>query len=169
MSATTVYRIKTADHRAAASKVDAGFYVDKRDRQTRKVRWEQLDEDPRLRRRRPRPRRRRAGPDSHRARHLPRHASSPKCSPAAPIVPKTLIFAKDDSHADDIVRICREVFGKGNDFCQKITYQHRFIASSKEAASRRHEVEVTGNALSRPRNSRAFRNSYSRASPSPWT
>ena len=37
--------------------------------------------------------------------------------------PKTLIFAKDDSHAEDIVRIVREEFGKGNDFCQKITYQ----------------------------------------------
>jgi type I restriction enzyme, R subunit len=38
-------------------------------------------------------------------------------------VPKTLIFAKDDSHADDIVQIVREVFGKGNDFAQKITYK----------------------------------------------
>jgi type I restriction enzyme R subunit len=38
-------------------------------------------------------------------------------------VPKTLIFAKDDSHADDIVRIVREEFGRGNDFCQKITYR----------------------------------------------
>ena len=38
-------------------------------------------------------------------------------------VPKTIIFAKDDSHADDIVRIVREEFGKGNDFCQKITYR----------------------------------------------
>ncbi|MEX2314661.1 MAG: type I restriction-modification enzyme R subunit C-terminal domain-containing protein, partial [Thermomicrobiales bacterium] len=38
-------------------------------------------------------------------------------------VPKTLIFAKDDSHADDIVRIVREEFGKGNDFAQKITYR----------------------------------------------
>src|SRR5438552_260276 len=34
-------------------------------------------------------------------------------------VPKTLIFSKDDSHADDIVRLVREVFGEGNDFCQK--------------------------------------------------
>ena len=39
-------------------------------------------------------------------------------------VPKTIIFAKDDSHADDIVRIVREVFDKGNDFCQKITYKN---------------------------------------------
>ena len=38
-------------------------------------------------------------------------------------VPKTLIFAKDDSHADDIVRICREEFGRGNDFAVKITYR----------------------------------------------
>lgn len=37
-------------------------------------------------------------------------------------VPKTLIFAKTDSHADDIVQIIREEFGEGNDFCRKITY-----------------------------------------------
>ena len=38
-------------------------------------------------------------------------------------MPKTIIFAKDDSHADDIVRVARLVFDKGNDFCQKITYK----------------------------------------------
>src|SRR5213076_71911 len=38
---------------------------------------------------------------------------------------KTLIFAKDDSHADDIVQIVREVFGKGNQFATKITYRTR--------------------------------------------
>src|SRR6267142_1549166 len=43
--------------------------------------------------------------------------------PGRTVVPKTLIFAKDDSHADDIVKIVREEFGKGNDFCQKITYR----------------------------------------------
>ena len=36
-------------------------------------------------------------------------------------VPKTLVFAKTDIHADDIVKVMREEFGKGNDFCQKIT------------------------------------------------
>jgi len=40
-----------------------------------------------------------------------------------PWVPKTLIFAKDDSHAEDIVDIVRKEFGKGNDFCKKITYR----------------------------------------------
>lgn len=38
-------------------------------------------------------------------------------------VPKTLIFSKDDSHAEDIVHIVREEFGKGNEFCKKITYK----------------------------------------------
>lgn len=39
------------------------------------------------------------------------------------VVPKTLIFAKDDNHAENVVRIVREEFDKGNDFCQKITYR----------------------------------------------
>lgn len=38
-------------------------------------------------------------------------------------VPKTLIFAKSDSHADDIIQIVRDEFGEGNEFCKKITYQ----------------------------------------------
>ena len=38
-------------------------------------------------------------------------------------VPKTLVFAKDDNHAEEIVGIVRDVFGKGNDFAKKITYR----------------------------------------------
>ena len=38
-------------------------------------------------------------------------------------VPKTLIYAKDDSHADDIVQIVREEFNESNDFAVKITYK----------------------------------------------
>lgn len=38
-------------------------------------------------------------------------------------VPKTLIFAKTDSHTDDIIHVVREEFGEGNEFCQKITCQ----------------------------------------------
>ncbi len=38
-------------------------------------------------------------------------------------MPKTLIFAKTDSHADDIIKIVREEFGEGNDFCKKVTYK----------------------------------------------
>jgi len=42
--------------------------------------------------------------------------------PGRSTVPKTLIFAKNDAHADDVVRTVRLVFGKGDDFAQKITY-----------------------------------------------
>ena len=55
----------------------------------------------------------------------------PDAFPGRAEVPKTLIFAKDDSHADDIVRIAREVFGEGNDFCQKITYRTGFTKVTK--------------------------------------
>ncbi len=37
-------------------------------------------------------------------------------------LPKTLIFAKTDSHADDIIKIIRDEYGLGADFCKKITY-----------------------------------------------
>ena len=45
----------------------------------------------------------------------------PEIFPGRTEVPKTLVFAKTDLHAEDIVRIIREEFGKGSDFCQKIT------------------------------------------------
>src|SRR5690606_21253381 len=38
-------------------------------------------------------------------------------------VPKTLIFAKTDSHADDIINLVREEFDEGNRFCKKVTYK----------------------------------------------
>jgi len=45
--------------------------------------------------------------------------------PGRSTVPKTLIFAKDDAHAEEIVTTVRQVFGKGNDFAAKITYNAR--------------------------------------------
>ena len=38
-------------------------------------------------------------------------------------IPKTLIFAKDDSHADDIVQVVRQEFGLSNEGAVKITYK----------------------------------------------
>ena len=104
------------------SVINAGFQVDYRDRQTRKVRWELADQD-----------------IPYDADDLDRRVVAPDqirtiirtfrdrlftdIFPGRTEVPKTLIFAKDDSHADDIVKIIREEFGKGNDFAQKITYR----------------------------------------------
>jgi len=39
--------------------------------------------------------------------------------------PKTLIFAKTDSHADDIIQTVREVYDQGNAFCRKVTYTEK--------------------------------------------
>ena len=38
-------------------------------------------------------------------------------------MPKTLIFAKTDSHADNIINIVRKEGGEGNEFCKKVTYK----------------------------------------------
>ncbi len=104
------------------STVDAGYYVDRRDRQTKKVRWEQLDEDL-------------AYAPSQLDREVVaedrirtviqtfRDKLFTEMFPDRKDVPKTIIFAKDDSQADDIVRVVRQVFAKGNDFCRKITYR----------------------------------------------
>lgn len=116
-----VYRIAT-EITAKGSRVEAGFYVDKRDRLTRKTRWEMLDEDL-----------------VYGAGQLDRDVVAPdqirtvvrtfrdrlftEIFPGRKEVPKTLVFAKDDSHAEDIVQIIREEFGKGNEFCKKITYK----------------------------------------------
>jgi type I restriction enzyme R subunit len=158
-----IYRINTQITQAG-SKVDAGFFVDKRDRQTRKVRWEQLD-----------------APLAYDAADLDRDVVAPdqirtvlatfrdrlftEIFPGRTDVPKTLIFAKDDTHADDIVRICREVFGKGNDFCQKITYRTGFvrIVEKKRQADGKEVEEVTwkhASSLSAEEILSAFRNSY---------
>lgn len=116
-----VYRIRTKITQAG-SKVDAGYFIDKRDRETRAVRWERLDEEL-----------------EYNANQLDtdivaidqirtviksfRDNLFTDCFPGRKDVPKTLVFAKDDSHAEDIVKIIREEFAKGNEFCQKITYK----------------------------------------------
>lgn len=101
--------------------IKAQQQIDKRDRLTRKRRWEQADED-----------------ITYTAGQLDRDVVNPsqirtvirafkqavetEIFPYRTEVPKTLIFAKSDSHADDIIQIVREEYGEGNDFCKKITY-----------------------------------------------
>lgn len=50
--------------------------------------------------------------------------NDPQRDPNYDYLPKTLIFALNDAHASNIVKIAKEVFGKENDpqFVQKITY-----------------------------------------------
>ncbi len=116
-----VYTIETEVTRQGAEIKAAGQYVPRRDKLTRRKRWELLDEDVRY-----------AGKDLDRDVVNPSQIrlvlrtyrdKLPEIFPGRKEVPKTLIFAKNDSHAEDIVRIAREVFGEGNDFCKKVTYK----------------------------------------------
>lgn len=94
--------------------------VQKRERLTRKKRWERQDED-----------------ETYSAKQLDRDIVNPdqirtvvrafkdklpEIFPGRQEVPKTLVFAKTDSHADDIIQTIREEFGEGNAFCKKVTY-----------------------------------------------
>jgi type I restriction enzyme R subunit len=116
-----VYRIRTRITEQG-SQVDRGYYVDKRDRNTRAKRYELLDED--LVYDEKKLDRDVVAPDQIRTVvRAFRDALFTDLFPGRTWVPKTLIFAKDDSHADDIVQIVREEFGKGNEFCRKITYK----------------------------------------------
>jgi type I restriction enzyme R subunit len=115
-----VYRIRTAITESG-SKVDAGYYVEKRERETRKTRWEQLEDDfdynpDQLDRDV-------VAPDQIRTIIKEFKEKLPEIFPNRTEVPKTLIFAKDDNHAEEIVKIVREEFARGNDFAQKITYR----------------------------------------------
>ena len=116
-----VYKIET-EITQSGSNLEAGSYVAKRDRRNRRLNWEELDTNV-----------------EYTETQLDRDVVAEdqirtviqtfkdrlfiELFPSRRIVPKTLIFAKDDSHAEDIVHIVREIFAKGDDFCQKITYQ----------------------------------------------
>lgn len=56
-------------------------------------------------------------------------------------VPKTLIFAKDDDHAEQIVEILRTEFGRGNSFAKKITYKSTGAKPADLIAEFRNEYE----------------------------
>lgn len=115
-----VFRIRTAITEKG-SMVERGFYVDTRDKNTRAQRWEQLDDD--FQYSAEQLDRSVVAPDQIRTVLKTFKESLPIIFPGREWVPKTLVFAKDDSHAEDITHICREVFCEGNDFCKKITYR----------------------------------------------
>jgi len=150
-----VFRIRTKITESGST-VEAGYFVDRRDRMTRAVRWEQLDEDL-----------------TYTQQALDRDVVAvdqirtvvqtfrdrlfTDLFPGRTEVPKTLIYAKDDSHADDIVQIVREEFGKGNDFAQKITYRTS-VVKVVDPATGEPTYKASGQ---RPEDLlSAFRNSY---------
>jgi len=116
-----VYRIQTEVSESGA-KVDKGFWLETQDKATRRKTAWQLDDDFEYR-----------PEELDRAVQTPdqirtvirtlRDRWQPDMFPQRQELPKTLIFAKDDNHAEKIVEILREEFGRGNEFAQKITYR----------------------------------------------
>jgi type I restriction enzyme R subunit len=116
-----VYRIQT-DIRAKGSTIEALSFIGRRERLTRAMRWEQIDEfftyaasqlDAQV-----------TTSDQIRTVIRGYRDAIPRLFPDRNgVVPKTLIFAKDDNHAEEIVEIVRSEFGLGNEFAQKITYK----------------------------------------------
>lgn len=127
-----IYRIKT-QLSEQGNTIEAGTTVQVRDRLTKAKRLEKLDEE-----------------EVYQATQIDRSVLAPnqvrtiiqgfkdRCLPECfpernwqgegenrhmEWIPKTLIFAKDDDHADRIMDAVREVFNQGNEFCKKVTYK----------------------------------------------
>jgi type I restriction enzyme R subunit len=112
-----VYTIETEITKNGA-RIEAKEFVDKREKLTRKKRWEQLDEEV-----------------QYSSKELDRDVVNPsqirnvirtfrnklpEIFPGRTEIPKTLIFAKTDSHADDIIQFVREEFGEIMRFARRL-------------------------------------------------
>ncbi len=147
----SVYEIRTAVTDGGATIVAEGdTVVGKRDRQTRKTRWEVLDED-----------------YTYLGKALDRSVVVPdqmrtvlkafqeklftEIFPGRKEIPKTLIFAKSDDHAEDILRILREQWPLSNEQAVKVTYKpERELGDAKRKSASHKPEELI----------QAFRNSY---------
>jgi type I restriction enzyme R subunit len=123
-----VFHLSTAISEAGST-IEAGYVTSFRDRETREVRLEEVDED--LTYAANELDKKVVAKDQIRTvvravrDHLPAMFPDRDTDDHGRLthIPKTLIFAKDDSHAEDITRIVREEFAKGNDVIAKITYK----------------------------------------------
>lgn len=122
-----VYTIET-DISQNGAIIESGWFVDRRDKLTRKKRWQQEDEDTAY----VRNDLDKKVVNPSQIRNIIREYKRVLKTTIFPNrvdengdyeVPKTLVFAKTDSHADDIIKIIREEFDEGNDFCKKVTYK----------------------------------------------
>jgi type I restriction enzyme R subunit len=116
-----VFRIRT-QITEYGSRVDKGYTLPVRDRRTRAQQWRTLDEDL-LYSKDDLDRSVVARNQIRTVLEAYRDSLFTELFPGRTEVPKTLIFAKDDHHAEEIVMIGREVFASGNDFAKKITYR----------------------------------------------
>ncbi|WP_225827279.1 DEAD/DEAH box helicase family protein [Streptomyces naphthomycinicus] len=107
----------------AVATIEKGTTVRVRDRQTRAQRYEELDED-----------------FTYTAAQIGRTVITQdeiravlttyrdhwqRWFPGRAELPKTLVFAAGDDHAEEVLKQVKEVFGRGDEFAKKITYRSR--------------------------------------------
>ncbi|MFF4777907.1 DEAD/DEAH box helicase family protein [Microtetraspora fusca] len=121
-----VYRIRTeiGDNGAV---IPEGIVVPKLDRKTRVQRYEELDDDyaytgRQLGRKVVSKGQLKLVLETFRDRLFTEIFPRQPGQPERTYVPKTLIFAVDENHAEEIVGMVRQIFNQGNEFCRKITY-----------------------------------------------
>ncbi|GAA4923884.1 type I restriction enzyme R subunit [Stackebrandtia albiflava] len=124
-----VYRIRTEIGENGAQ-IPPGVVVPMRNRTTRRQRYEQLDDafdytSSQLGRKVVSKGQLRTVIETFRERLFTDIFPPVAGRPPRTVVPKTLIFAVDDNHAEEIVGMVREVFDESNEFCQKITYRQK--------------------------------------------
>jgi type I restriction enzyme R subunit len=118
-----VVRMRTDIREAGTVTIESGATVRIKDRKTRRQRYEALDDD-----------------FSYSTRQIGRSVVTvdeiravltayrdnwPRWFPGRAVVPKTLVFAVGEDHAEDVLAQVKEVFAKGDDFAKKITYKSR--------------------------------------------
>ena len=136
-----VYKIRTKIT-STGSTIEAGETIEKRDRMTREQRAEKLDEDFTYDQKQLD--RDVVAPDQIRLILKTFKEKLPEIFPGRTHVPKTLIFAKDDAHAEEITKIIREVFGEGNEFCKKITYRMSRLDNQLDDKGKEEITEASG-------------------------
>lgn len=125
-----IYLIET-EITQGGSTIKAEQLIEKRERDTRARRWETQDDDEAYTS--SKLDRSVVNPDQIRTVIRAFHDNWPNIFPGRKELPKTLIFAKTDSHADDIIQTVRQEFGEGNEFCRKITNAAKNPKSSLSA------------------------------------
>lgn len=116
----TVYRIETAIT-SGGSEIAKGEWVQVRDRYTRRDSYRELDDT--LTYDENRLDRGVMSPDQIRTVVRAFRDKLPEIFPGRSEVPKTVFFCKDDNHAEEVLKIIREEFARGDDFARKITYK----------------------------------------------
>ncbi|MER7149651.1 DEAD/DEAH box helicase family protein [Streptomyces lydicus] len=118
-----VVRMRTDLREKGVATIESGTTVRVKDRKTRRQRYQELDDDFTYT----------TGQigrsvvtvDEIRAVLTAYRDNWRRWFPGRAELPKTLIFAVGEDHAEDILAQVKEVFGRGDDFAKKITYKSR--------------------------------------------